>query len=263
MEDRICISIDGHVADVALDRADKMNAVDQRMFEALIEAADDITSNKSVRAVVLHGNGDSFCAGIDISVLGNQQIDFHEALATPLAPSPANVFQRAAYAWRELEVPVIAALHGVAFGAGFQIAMGADIRYAAPGTKLSIMESKWGLVPDMALTATTRHILRPDRAKELAWTARVFSAEVALDMGLVTDIVDDPHAAATAMALECAGRSPEAMRGIKRLVNEGWTASEADSLALEAELQAKIIGSKNQTEAVHANLEKRAPNFED
>lgn len=263
MKDRIRISVDDHVADVALDRAGKMNAVDSRMFEALVEAADQVAADKSVRAVVLRGDGDNFCAGIDTSVLGNPEFDFHEALATPLAPSPANLFQRAAYAWRELEVPVIAAVHGVVFGAGFQIAMGADVRYAAPGTRFSIMESKWGLVPDMALTATTRHILRPDQVKELAWTARIFSAEDALNMGLVTDIVDDPYAAATALAVECAGRSPEAMRGIKRLVNEGWTASEADSLALEAALQAKIIGGRNQSEAVHANLEKRAPNFED
>lgn len=263
MNDRVRVTVDGHVADVMLDRAAKMNAVDLRMFEALIEAADQVAAEKAVRAVVLHGDGENFCAGIDISVLGNPQVDFNEALATPLAPSPANLFQRAAYAWRELEMPVIAALHGVTFGAGFQIAMGADVRFAAPDTRMSIMESKWGLVPDMAITTTTRHILRPDQVKELAWTARVLSAEEALSMGLVTRVVDDPHAAARALAVECAGRSPEAMRGIKRLVNDGWTASEADSLALEASLQAGIIGSRNQSEAVHANLEKRAPEFED
>jgi len=160
-------------------------------------------------------------------------------------------------------VPVIAALHGVVFGAGFQIAMGADIRYAAPATKMSIMESRWGLIPDMALTATTRHILRPDQVKELAWTARVFTAEEALGLGLVTAVADDPLAAARAMAEECAMRSPDAIQGIKKLVNAGWAVSEADSLALEASLQAEIIGSWNQTEAVHANLEKRTPKFAD
>ena len=263
MDDRIRLTVDDHVADVVLDRADKMNAVDLRMFEALVETADILAKEKSVRAVVLRGAGESFCAGIDLSVLGNPEFDFHGALASPLDPSPANLFQRAAYAWRELPVPVVAALHGVAFGAGFQIAMGADIRFAAPGTKFSIMESKWGLVPDMALTATTRHILRPDRIKELAWTARVFDAEEAREIGVVTRVVDDPQAAAAALAVECAARSPEAMRGIKRLVNEGWAASEAASLQLEARLQTEIIGSRNQSEAVHANLEKRAPEFED
>lgn len=263
MKDRVLVTVDGHVADVMLDRADKMNAIDLRMFEALVEAADHVAGLQGIRAVVLRADGDNFCAGIDVSVLGNTEVNFHETLATPLAPSPANLFQRAAVAWRELEMPVIAALQGVTFGGGFQIAMGADIRYAAPDTKMSIMESKWGLVPDMGITSTMRHILRPDQAKELAWTSRVFSAEEAVEMGLVTAVVDDPHAAALALANECANRSPDSIRGIKRIVNEGWSADIADALALEASLQGKIIGSRNQSEAVHANLEKRAPNFED
>ena len=263
MEDRVSVTVNGHVADVMLDRADKMNAIDLRMFQALVEAADHVAGLKGIRAVVLRADGENFCAGIDTSVLGSTDFDFHKTLETPLSPSPANLYQRAAVAWRELEMPVIAALQGITFGGGFQIAMGADIRYATPDTKMSIMESKWGLVPDMGITATMRHILRPDQAKELAWTSRIFSAEEALQMGLVTAVVDDAQAAAAAMAAECAGRSPDAIRGIKRIVNEGWTADVAEALALEASLQGKIIGSKNQSEAVHANLEKREPNFED
>ena len=263
MEDRVRVTIDGHVAEVMLDRADKMNAVDLRMFEALVEAADHVAAQKGVRAVVLCAAGDNFCAGIDVSVMGNPQFNFHEVLATPLKPSHANLFQRAACAWRELEVPVIAALQGITFGAGVQIAMGADVRFAAPGTQMSIMESKWGLVPDMGITSTMRDILRPDQVKELAWTARVLTAEEALGLGLVTAVVDEPQAAAAALAAECAGRSPDSIRGIKRIVNEGWMADEADGLALEASLQSAIIGSANQAEAVNANLEKRAPEFED
>ncbi len=262
MKDRIRIEIADHVADVLLDRADKMNAIDIRMFEALSEAADSIAANRSVRAVVLHGAGGNFCAGIDLDVLAGGDVDFSRDLA-PQESSPANKFQRAAYAWRELEVPVIAALEGVAFGGGFQIAMGADIRYAGRDLRMSIMETKWGLVPDMAISVTARHILPPDRAKELSWSARVFDAHDALSMGLVTAVCDEPTKAARKLAMQCAARSPQAIRGIKRLVNEGWQRSDADALALEAAIQGRILGSRNQAEAVRANLEKRAPEFED
>jgi enoyl-CoA hydratase/carnithine racemase len=185
------------------------------------------------------------------------------ALLKPVAGSTANIFQRAAYAWRELPVPVICALRGVVFGAGLQIAIGADLRYAAPGTQFSIMESKWGLIPDMAISTTLRDILPPDRVKELAWTARVFDAAEALQLGMITAIEDDPLAAARKMARVIRGRSPDAVRGIKRLVNEAWQHSEKDSLALEAQLQLRVLGAPNQAEAVRANLEKRAPDFID
>ena len=174
MSNRVDIKIDGHVAEVMLDRPDKFNAVDFDMFHALDEAARSLEAEASVRAVILHGSGENFCAGLDVASM--QSVDnLGAALLEPVAGSAANIFQRAAYAWRELPVPVICALQGVVFGAGFQIALGADLRYAAPGTQLSIMESKWGLIPDMAITTTLRDILPPDRVKELAWTARVLS----------------------------------------------------------------------------------------
>ena len=246
-----------------LDRADKFNALDWRMFVALAEAADFVARDKNIRAVVLHGAGNNFCAGIDLEMFADTDRDFHTELATPQAPSPANRFQRAAYAWRELAVPVIAALEGVTFGGGFQIAMGADVRFAGPGLRMSVMESKWGLIPDMAISTTVRGILSPDRLKELAWTARTIGADEALKSGLVTEVCDDPLAAAKALAAECAGKSPQAVRGVKRLVNEGWQQADADSLALEARIQAGILGGKNQAEAIQANLEKRPPEFED
>jgi len=263
MSDRVKIEIDAHVADVTLNRADKLNALDLKMFAALAEAADSIASDKSVRAVVLHGAGGNFCAGIDLSVLGESDFDFGKALDTPVEPSPANFFQRAAYAWRELPVPVICALEGVVFGGGLQVALGADVRYASPDAKLSIMESKWGLIPDMAISTTLRGLLKPDHIKELAWTARVLDSSEAKSLGLVTAVADDPLGASRKLAAECAARSPDAIRGIKALINKAWQMSEADSLALEAHLQSGIIGGENQLEAVSANLQKRKPDFRD
>lgn len=262
MSNRVDIRIHDHVAEVTLNRPDKLNALDLDMFQALDEAARSLESEKSVRAVVLHGAGDNFCAGIDLSIFQGGA-DIGPAMLEPVAGSPANVFQRAAYAWRELPMPVICALQGVIFGGGFQIAMGADIRYAAAGSKFSIMESKWGIIPDMAISTTLRDIVPPDRIKELAWTARVFDAAEALQYGMVTAIDDDPLAAARQMARAICGRSPDAVRGVKRLVNEAWQRSEEDSLALEARLQLRLLGAPNQAEAVRANLEKREARFED
>ena len=263
MNDRVTISIKDHVADVVLNRADKLNALDLQMFYALAKAADEIASDDSVRAVVLRGAGGNFSAGIDISVLGEKDLDFAAALDTPLLPSPANLFQRAAYAWRELRVPVICALEGIVFGGGVQIALGADVRFASADAKLSIMESKWGLIPDMSLSVTLRDLVPPDRVKELAWTARIFDSAEAQSLGLITAVVEDPLAASFELAAECAARSPDAIRGIKALVNQAWPLSDADALALEARLQSGIMGGANQLEAVQANLAKRKPQFKD
>ena len=262
MSDRVEITVNDHVAEVMLNRPDKFNALDVEMFHALDQAAQTLAVESSVRAVVLHGAGENFCAGIDISVLqGGEQVA--RTLLAPVKGSPANLAQRAAYAWRELDVPVICALRGVTFGGGFQIAMGADLRYAEMNTRFSVMESKWGLIPDMAISTTLRSIVPPDRAKELAWTARVFDANEALQLGVITAIEDEPLVAARQMAEIIRDTSPEAIRGVKRLVNEAWSLSEEDSLALEAKLQRRIMGSESQVEAVRANLEKRRPEFSD
>jgi enoyl-CoA hydratase/carnithine racemase len=263
VSNRVDISIDGHVAEVMLNRPEKLNALDLETFDALDQAARTLEAESSVRAVVLYGAGENFCAGIDLSVLQGGIADVGESLLSPLEGSLANRFQRAAYAWRELPMPVICALQGVTFGGGFQIAMGADLRYAAPATQLSIMESKWGLIPDMAISTTLRHILPPDRVKELAWTARVFDAAEGLQLGVLTSVEEDPLATARRVAQDCAAKSPDAIRGIKCLINEAWSRSEGDSLALEAQLQLRLLGSANQSEAVRANLEKRKPDFAD
>ncbi|NQV87365.1 MAG: crotonase/enoyl-CoA hydratase family protein [Woeseiaceae bacterium] len=263
MMDRVKISIEGQVADVMLNRADKMNAVDVKMFEALGDAADRIAADKSVRAVVLHGAGENFCAGIDLNVFSDAGLDFRTALKTPIEPSAANLFQRAAYAWRELPIPVICAINGVAYGAGLQIALGADIRYASPTARLSIMESRWGIIPDMGISVTLRHLVRPDRVKELSWSARILDSTEAQELGLITAVVDDPVGTSRELAMECAAKSPDAIRAIKALVNDAWQASETDALALEARLQAGIIGTPNQLEAVNANFGKRKADFID
>jgi len=160
-------------------------------------------------------------------------------------------------------VPVICSLHGVVFGGGLQVALGADIRYASPDARFSIMESKWGLIPDMAITTTLRDLVAPDKVKELAWTARVFDSAEASSMGLVTATVEDPLAACFELARACASRSPDAIRGVKSLVNQAWQVSEAESLALEASIQSGIVGRANQAEAVAANIGKRKPQFKD
>lgn len=263
MNDRLNISMDGNVALVTLNRPEKYNALDMPMFEAFGEAADSLAREPKVRAVVLHGAGGNFCAGIDVAVLADPDVKIDATLLAPVAPSAANLFQRAAYAWRELPMPVICALHGITFGGGLQIALGADLRYAAVDTRFSIMETKWGLIPDMAISTTLRGIIRADQLKELAWSGRVFDATEALQLGIVTGVHDDPLAAAREVARDCAARSPEAIRGIKQLVNESWLLTEADSLALEAKLQLGVLGSPNQAEAVLANLEKRQPKFAD
>jgi enoyl-CoA hydratase/carnithine racemase len=177
--------------------------------------------------------------------------------------TPANYAQRAAWIWNELPVPVIAAVHGVAFGGGLQIALGADIRLVHPDTKLSVMEIKWGLIPDMSGTQTLRHLVRLDVAKELTFTGRVVSAAEAVELGLATRVSNDPHADAMAMAREIASKSPHAIRAGKKLLNETVIASRADAMRLEESLQRSLIGSPNQMEAVQANMEKRAPRFTD
>lgn len=263
MKDVVRVSRDGHVAEVMLNRADKFNALNMQMFEALGEAADGLDKEPGLRAVVLHGAGGNFCAGIDVSVFADPDVQIDAAAMQPLPPSAANLFQRAAYAWRELPVPVICAVRGITYGGGLQVALGADLRFAAADSRFSIMETKWGLIPDMAISTTLRDIVAADRIKELAWSARVFDASEALELGIVTAVHDDPLAAAREFAADCARKSPEAVRGIKRLVNEAWRMTDADSLALEARIQSGIMGSPNQLEAVHANMEKRAAEYKD
>ncbi|HEX4335457.1 MAG TPA: crotonase/enoyl-CoA hydratase family protein [Polyangiaceae bacterium] len=260
MAERVTIQIDHGVADVRLNRPEKRNALDAEMFEALIDAGKRLAVDSSVRAVVLSGEGLGFCAGLDFkSFLGGSGGD----LLAREAGSLANRAQRAAYVWQEVPVPVIAAIHGVAFGGGLQIALGADMRFATPDAQLSVMEIRWGLVPDMSGTQTLRHLVRLDVAKDLTFTGRIVSGKEAAELGLVTRVVESPREAALVTAREIAKRSPHAIRADKQLLNAADLVSVAEGLALEEKLQREMLGSPNQIEAVMANMEKRAPVFQD
>lgn len=262
MSDRVKVDIRDHIAEVTLNRPDKHNAIDLAMFEALIEAGEALAQDTNVRAVVLRGAGDNFCAGIDLSVFQGGGLDGLDKNAfKPRDGSPANFFQSAAYVWRALPVPVIAAIKGVAFGAGMQIALGADIRYATGNAKLSIMEIKWGIIPDMAITATLRDVMPADRVKQLAYSGRIIAGSEAEIIGLITTVHEDPIAAARGLAADIAGRSPDAIRAIKKLINDSWHDSIESALQREANLQIGLLGEPNQVEAVTANLEARAPRF--
>ncbi|MEO8812295.1 MAG: crotonase/enoyl-CoA hydratase family protein [Caulobacteraceae bacterium] len=269
MNDRVTVTIDGGVADVRMVRADKMNALDDAMFAALVATGERLKAEAGVRAVVLSGAGRAFCAGLDMGNFGRMAAD----PKTPGAPRDeglgarthgiANRAQYAVWVWREIPVPVIAAVHGVAFGGGFQLALGADMRFVAPDTRMAILEIKWGLVPDMAGTQLMRHLAREDVVRELTYTGRVFSGEEAHAMGFATRVCADPHAEALAVAREIAGKNPHAIRASKRLLNAAVTADPASGFLDETREQLALIGSPNQVEAVLANLQKRAPVFSD
>jgi enoyl-CoA hydratase/carnithine racemase len=260
--ERVRVDIADHVAEVALTRADKHNALDAAMFEAIIAAAERVAAEPGIRAVVLHGEGPSFCSGLDVvSIMAGA--GGLEGLSGPLDEDPPNWFQRAAYDWVRVPVPVIAALHGNCLGGGLQIALGADIRIAAPGTRLSVMEITWGLIPDMSITRTLPRLVSIDVAKELTYTGRVFGAAEAAALGIVTRVAEDPLQAARALASEIAARSPDAVRGAKRLYDEAWTGPPESTLALEAALQRTLIGSPNQLAAAAAGFTKKPAEFVD
>jgi enoyl-CoA hydratase/carnithine racemase len=247
---------------VTLTRAEKHNALDIPMFEQIIAAADGLATCSGVRAVVLHGDGASFCSGLDVvSIMASG--NGLDGLVERVNGDVPNWFQRAAHAWLELPMPVIAAVHGTCFGGGLQIALGADIRVAAPATRLSVMEVKWGLVPDMSITRTLPRLVGIDVAKELTFTGRVFDGAEAARLGVVTRLADDPLAAAHELATQIAGCSPDAVRAAKRLYDESWTGDARRTLALEAELQLGLIGSPNQLAAVAAGFSKEPAEFVD
>jgi enoyl-CoA hydratase/carnithine racemase len=263
-EDRVRVTIDtAGVATVTMVRADKHNALDQAMFEGLIDAAEQVAANASIRAVVLHGEGKSFCSGLDIASFMSGEGGTSVLLVRDDGRL-ANFAQRVAYDWSLVPAPVIAAIHGNCFGGGLQIALGADIRIAAPDAKLSVMEVRWGLVPDMGITQTLPRLVPIDVAKELTFTGRRVSGTEASALGLVTRVADDPLAAAHELAAEIAQKSPNAVRAAKRLYDETWTSNDsAAALVLETDLQVGLIGKPNQIAAVMAGMSGEPPVFVD
>lgn len=267
MTDRVTIDIEGGVADVRLSRPDKMNALDQAMFEGVANAIERLGSEKGLRVVVLSGEGRAFCAGLDMASFarhaeGKSASSSGDNLLDRVH-GDANLAQQVAWGWRKLPVPVIAAVHGVAFGGGFQIACGADIRITHPDTRHAVMEMKWGLVPDMAGMAIMRTLARDDVIRELTYSHREFNGAEAARIGFATHLSDDPKTDAMEMARAIASKNPDAIRAAKRLLNLSQDGGAAEILLAESEEQAKIIGSPNQIEAVMAGMAKRAPEFED
>jgi enoyl-CoA hydratase/carnithine racemase len=265
-DERVRIEIADGVAEVTLNRPDKLNALDPAMFEAIIAAGENLSRAAGLRAIVLAGAGKGFCAGLDketfaLMLAGSVGTTLGDL--TKRTHGIANAFQQAAYVWRTLPVPVIAAIHGVALGGGFQIALGADVRYVAPDARLAIMEIKWGLIPDMTGIALMRELARSDVIRELAMTGRIFSATEALAYGFATGLHADPLAAARSTAKEMAARNPDAVRAIKRLLNTAKDADAATILLAESKEQAALIGSPNQVEAVRAGTEGRPGRFAD
>ena len=262
-EQRVRVNVDAQgVAEVAMARAEKMNALDHGMFEALIAAIAQLRAEPAVRAVVLHGEGRAFCAGLDKSSL--QGLAGGAASVGDIVPRThglANFWQQVAWGWRELPVPVIAAVHGVAFGGGLQIALGADVRIVHPEAKLSVMEVKWGLVPDMAGCVLMTELLRPDVARELTFTGRVVPGSEAVSLGLATRSSAEPLEEARAMARQIAAANPDAVRAAKRLFNGASPVDAGRVLVQEAFEQQRLIGSPNQREAVQAGVENRVPVF--
>lgn len=262
MSDRVLVTRTGGVADVRLARPEKLNALDKAMFDAIIETGRALGEDRSLRAVVLSGEGRAFCSGLDFASFGAAGPSLDAMLARE-RDSPANFAQQAAWVWAELPVPVIVAAHGYVFGGGLQIALAADMRIVTPDTQMSIMEVKWGLVPDMTGSQTLRHLVRLDVAKELTFTGRRVDAEEAVRVGLATRIADDPRAEALALAEEIATKSPDAIRAGKRLLDAAWALPLEEALLLEEAMQRDLLGSPNQLEAVQAGLQKRTPTFRD
>ncbi len=256
MTDRVLLSIENHIAIVTLNRPEKYNGLDMAMFDGLISTAKRIRKNKQIRAVIIKAAGEAFSAGLDISGIKKNPLLIAKLLVKP-GLSYINVAQEVAFCWRQLSVPVIAVVHGKCYGGGLQIALGADFRFVTPDAELSVMEIKWGLIPDMSASVTLRELVSIDVAKELTMTGRLFSGTEAKELGLVTRVTDTPLEEAFDLANEIAARSPDAVAAAKQLFNDTWVADEKTALNLETSLQKKLIGRWNQIAAASKNLSKK------
>jgi enoyl-CoA hydratase/carnithine racemase len=276
--DLVLVSVDGGVADVRLNRPDKLNALTGALMAAIVDAGEALKGDRSVRAVVLSGSGRGFCAGLDLGAFqamagGGGDGDGGGAGAAGAGAGGimrtddriTHLGQQAGWVWQELEVPVIAAIAGPCLGGGLQIALGADIRIAAPDAKLSVLEMRWGLIPDMIGTWVLPRLVGLDVAKELTITGRMLSGEEAAALGVVTRVAEDPHAAAIALAREVAGKSPVAVRHAKRLLNASVEPGRtpAEQFLDERATMGSLIGSSGNIESVTAYFEKRDPVYED
>jgi enoyl-CoA hydratase/carnithine racemase len=266
VDNRVTIDIVDGIADVRMNRADKRNALDNAMFTSLAAAGEYLKTNQEIRAVVLSGDGASFCAGLDFGsfkvMAQGPKSDGNMNAGAMTEGRITHLAQQVCWVWQEVPVPVIAAVHGHALGGGMQIALGADIRYIHPETQLSVREVHWGLIPDMTGTLMLSRLVRPDIAKELVFTAKIISGKEGYEIGLATHLSENPHADAMVLAREIAGRSPDAVRGAKKLLNLQANDGAAQQFANEREVIGRLIGHANQAEAVMSHFEKRPPNFQ-
>jgi enoyl-CoA hydratase/carnithine racemase len=257
---RVSVEYKDHIAHVTLTRGDKMNALDSDMVKEIVAAGQEVATSNA-RAVVLSGEGKSFCAGLDLMRLAQMgQGDPEEWLMTR-SHHDANEMQEVAMVWRRVPVPVIAAIQGAAYGGGLQLALGADIRIAAPDTRVSVMEMKWGIVPDMGGMALLPRLLRSDVLRRLTYTAEVVQAEQALTWGLVTELAADPVARAVELATQIANQSPNAIRAAKRLIERAEAEDRGAVLLAESVEQVQLIGKPEQMEVIAAQMGGRKPVF--
>lgn len=259
---RVSVTIENHIAHVTLTRGDKMNALDSQMIEEIIAAGESLMDSKA-RVVVFSGEGKAFCAGLDLMSFAQMGLQNPEEWLMARDYGDANQVQQVAMVWRRLPMPVIAAIKGVAFGGGLQLALGADIRIAAPDAAFSVMEMKWGIVPDMGGMVLLPRLLRSDVLRRLTYTAEKVSAPQALDWGLVTELAEDPIARAQELATLIAGQSPAAIRAAKGLIETAEASTDrAEVLLEESRVQVGLIGKPEQMEVVAAQMQKRAPKFD-
>lgn len=260
LHNRVTLDIQGEIAFVTLERADKRNGLDLAMMKALTEAAQQIRRNRQLRAVILQGAGPAFCAGLDFASVTKTPLKMFAAF-TKFGVKKTNLFQEMCWCWRQLPVPVIACVQGQCFGGGLQLALACDFRFATADSQWSVMEAKWGLIPDMTAMASLRELVRIDVARELIYTARVIDGTEAYRLGLISHLSVDPKAAALTLAADIATRSPDATCAAKALINSSWHADETAALGRESALQFKLLRSKNQRRAMRANLKKQKAEF--
>ena len=261
MPSTLTCRVEGGVAQVRLNRPDKLNALTLDTLEDLVATARDLDRDRTLRGVVIAGAGDSFCAGLDFAtVLKNPP-----RVARSFVPNPwrgTNLFQEACWAWRRVPVPVVAAVHGHCYGGGLQIALAADLRFTTADAQWSVLEAKWGLVPDMSGIQALSQQVRMDVAKRLTMTGEVVSGERAVDLGLASEVHADPVAAATAFIEQVATRSPDAVAATKRLFGRTWSSSDRRTFARERIEQAKLLATKNTTIAREAAMKRAVPAFD-
>ncbi len=259
MNERVAITVKDQIATVRMQRPDKLNALDLDMLKSLIQAAKIIKKDKSIRAVILCGDGPAFCSGLDFPSVTRRPWSFLSAIFK--FGTQTNLFQEVAWCWRKLPVPVMAVIHGHCLGGGLQIALATDFRFSTEDCKFSILEAKWGLIPDMTATITLSELLPMDLAKELTMTGRVFNGLEAKSYGLLSKVCHDPLLEAQKLAEEIKTRSPDSVALTKKLFHSTWRSTSRKAFAVETWLQLKLLLGKNQKIAMKANFKKELPNF--